>query len=309
MTLLTPDAAPTSLQVQAIRVLSYTFPLLCVYPPQVQQSNHLQVIPPRPLGPLGVPVRGALPQFPIRPLIVPLILLTIRTTLLLYFFQPARKPLFGLMVFIWVTWEVMGAVRGVLGGENGNANGPNNRAEAPGNANVPPAAARAGAGAEARPDPGNGNNAAPPAAPASQEAVINRLAHINIAAEAPFAEPNSAPDPNAPPPSLPHKIKVFFALLFLTLHPAIWDRRRTALRAREVRVREEIRMREARALQREREREEREENRRRSADGNGTGDVAGEPAADAAELPPPAPKPFWVTEYVQRVRSGDWVDE
>jgi len=57
--------------------------------------------------------------------------------------------------------------------------------------------------------------------PASQEAVLNHLAHMNIAVEALFLEPSLTPNPSALPPSLLQKIKVFFALLFLTRHPAI----------------------------------------------------------------------------------------
>lgn len=294
---------PTAIQMQAIRVLSYTFPLLCVYAPShPQHSNPLQVnpIPPRPLAPIGLPFRGAF-QLPIRPLVVPLIFLTIRTTLLLYFFQPARKPLFGLMVLLWVTWEVAGAVRGALGGNNGRANvrQNNNRVDNPGNANVP-AGAVGGDGVAAEARPGT-NTATQPAAPTSQEAILNHLAQLNLSNEARFVEPNTTPNPSTPPPSLAHKIKMFCALCLLTLHPAIWDRRRSALRGREGRVREDARTREARALQRERGRIEREENRQ--------GGVETESPPETVEIPPPAPRPFWVAEYVQRVRSGDWVDE
>ena len=305
LSLVTPDATPTSIQAHAIRVLSYTFPLLCVYaPPHTQHSNPLQVntIPPRPLAPLGVHIRGAF-HLPIRPLIVPLIFLTIRTILLLYFFQPARKPLFGLMVLIWVIWEVLGAVRGAVGRNNGNANGrQNNRPENGGNAN---AAAAGGEAAAAQARHGPNNNATQAAAPTSQEAILNHLAQLNLSAEARFVEPDSTPSPSAPPPSLTHKIKTFCALFFLTLHPAIWDRRRTALRSREGRVREDGRTREARALQRDRERTEREENRRRGVESETSSDST----TETPEPPPPVPKPYWVVQYAQRVRSGDWVDE
>ncbi|KAF8481351.1 hypothetical protein JB92DRAFT_3039250 [Gautieria morchelliformis] len=295
LSLATPDATPTPIQMQAIRVLSYTFPLLCVYAPsQMHHRNLLQVnaIPPGPLAPLGLHIRGAF-QLPIRPLILPLIFLTIRTTLLLYFFQPARKPLFGLMVLIWVVWEVARAI-------------PQNAGNA-GNANAAAAAGGGGGGegAAAQARAGTNDNSSQPGVPTSQEAILNHLAQLNISREARFVEPDSTPSPNAPPPKLAHKVKAFCMLCLLTLHPAIWDRRRTALRAREGRVREEARTREARALQRERENAEREENRRRGNESESGGD-----AASATPEPlPPTPKPFWVAEYVQRVRSGDWVDE
>lgn len=300
LSLATPHATPTAIQVHAFGVLSYTFPLLSVHPqPLLPHNNPLQVnaIPPRPVPPLGgLHIRGAF-QLPIRPLIVPLVFLTIRTTLLLYFFQPARKPLFGLMVLVWVAWEVIGAVRGALGADNGNVNGlQNNRADNAGNNG--PVGAEGGA-AQARPRANN--DATQPAAPTSQEAILNQLAQLNVSTEARFVEPDATPNPNTPSPTLAHKIKIFCILFFLTLHPAIWDRRRTALRAREGRVREAVRTREARALQRERERAEHEENRRRG--------VEAESNPEVLETSSPAPKPFWVAEYEQRVRSGDWVDE
>jgi len=310
LALTTPDATPTPLQAHAIRVLSYTFPLLCVYPPAQPQphSNSLQInpIPPRPLAPFAVHGQFAF-QIPIRPLIVPLIMLTIRTSLLLYFFQPARKPFFGLIVLIWVVWEVIGAVRGALAGDQAPQNRNRNNQQGGGLQNGPvngvpgnvagqgPPDAGAGAGVR----PGAPNNIPHPALPNSQEAILNYLAQINLDNEAHSVESNVNLNPNTPPPSLAHKIKTFFLLLTLTLYPAIWDRRRTVLRAREGRLRDEARRREARALQRDRERAEREENRRRGL----------EVSEAEPDLAPPTLKPFWVAEYVQRVRSGDWVDE
>lgn len=260
----------------------------------------MNAIPPRPFG---AHIQGAF-HLPIRSLIVPLIFLTIRTTLLLYFFQPARKPLFGLMVLIWVLWEVAGAIRGALR-DNGELNGrQNNRVENAGNANAAPNVA-GGEGAAAQARPAANNNAAQQVpATTSRGAILNHLAQLNLSTESRFVEPDSTPSPSASPPSLAHKMKTFCVLFFLTLHPAIWDRRRTALRAREGRVREEARTREAFALQRDRERRELEENRRRGVESENNGDVPPE-----TPEPPPAPKPFWVAEYVQRVRSGDWVDE
>ncbi|KAF8529083.1 hypothetical protein BU17DRAFT_37719 [Hysterangium stoloniferum] len=311
LALMTPDATPTSLQAHAIRVLSYTFPLLCVYPPAQSQphSNPLQInpIPPRPLVP-PFAVHGQFAfQIPIRPLIVPLIMLTIRTSLLLYFFQPARKPFFGLMVLIWVVWEVIGAVRGALGGDQALQNRNRNNQQGGGLQNglgpvngVPanvPGQGPPGAGAGAR--PGAPNNAPQAGLPNSQEAILNYLAQINLDNEAHFVESDVNLNRNTPPPSLAHKIKTFFLLLILTLYPAIWDRRRAVLRAREGRVRDEARTREARASQRDRERTEREESRRRGL----------EVSEAEPDLPPPTVKPLWVAEYVQRVRSGDWVDE
>ncbi|KIJ56752.1 hypothetical protein M422DRAFT_22905 [Sphaerobolus stellatus SS14] len=317
LTLQTPDATPTPLQSHAIRVLSYTFPLLCVNSTeQAQQpSNLLQVNPlaPRPIAPFAVRPQALFNQIPLRPLILPVIMLFIRTSLLLYFFQPARKPLMAFMVLIWVIWELATAVRGVFGEENGrnNARGAGENPAGQGAAanngamdnNAPPnAAAPQGAqqGQRQGANNNNNNNGVRPVLPNTQDAIMNRLSQFNIQEEAALVEPEATPNPSTPRPSLFHKVGSFFVLLGLTLHPAIWDRRRATLRQREVRIRDEARTREARIQQRERERAEREENRRKGLEVTEEAET---------EIPRIAPKPFWVVEYVQRVRSGDWVDD
>lgn len=285
------DDIPTPIQNHAIRVLSYTFPLLCVYSPvQTQQySNLIQVNPPsRFLAPLPVqpqaPQPVARPAIPIRPLILPFLMLTIRTAFLVYFFQPARKPVFGLLVFMWLTWEVMNvlreALRGIHQDRNNAGNNDNLRGlNQPGNQ----------ANLILRRD--NGLLAD------SQETLMNHLAHFNLAAEDQLVQPNATPNPLTPPPSIFHRVKTFLVLLFLTAYPGLWDRRRAALRAREIAVRSDANAREARPLRRA----EREENRRQG--------LVVEDEPDNSQEQPSTPKPYWVAEYIRRVRSGDWVDD
>lgn len=267
---------------------------------------HTNPVAPGPLAPFALPRQAGIERIPIRPLILPLVMLFIRTCLLLYFFQPTRKPLMGIMVLLWVFWELAGAIRVALAGENARRqNGAPNGGDRA-RAAQPNQAPGNGAGPAPPPPPGaaapgqGGENNTGAALPTTQDAVLNKLSQINISEEAKFIEPGTTSDPGAPPPMLFHKIKTFFILLFLTLHPAIWDRRRTALHAREVRVRDDARTFEARVLQRMRERAEREENIRRGMD------VSAQPEV---EVPVVAPKPTWVMEYVRRVRAGDWVDD
>ncbi|GJJ07517.1 hypothetical protein Clacol_001719 [Clathrus columnatus] len=297
LSLQNPGALPTSLQSHAIRVLSYTFPLLCVYSSTEmrQYSNPIQVNPPpRPLAPF--PVQAQPPQpapqaaIPLRPLILPFLMLTIRTAFLVYFFQPARKPIFGFFVLIWLMWEVMNVLRGVLRGVNQGENNNANNNDGLRGLNQP--------ANQLNRVPGRNNRILGD----SQETLMNYFAHFNLTAEAQFVEPTATPNPSTPPPTLSYRIKTFFILLFLTSYPGLWDRRRTALRVRETRVRDEANTREARAAQRTRERSEREDNRRRGLA------VEDEPETSADE-PPPPPKPYWVAEYIRRVRSGDWVDD
>jgi len=214
----------------------------------------------------------------------------------------------GAMMLIWVIWELVGAVRGAFGQaeRRNNARGAFPRGQdagagagnAGGNPNAP---ADANQPAQRRQGGGIGEAANPNRPPSTQDLILNHLSQINIQEESHFVEPSSTPPVTSPPPTLLHKAKTFFILLVLTLHPAIWDRRRTTLRAREGRIRDEARTREARIGQRERERQEREEMRRRGAE------VPDE--EPEAEVAPVVPKPFWVVEYSQRVRSGDWVDD
>jgi hypothetical protein len=91
-------------------------------------------------------------------------------------------------------------------------------------------------------------------------------------------------------PTLGYRIKTFVQLLVLTAHPAIWDRRRAALRQREGRVRTEMN-----ALE-------------RSAQGEGNGDGRTDEVRARVQAEH-ARRAGWVVEYMERVRGGgDWME-
>lgn len=212
-------------------------------------------------------------------------MLSIRTAFLVYFFQPTKKPILGLFVFIWLAWEVTNVLREALRDiHQEQLNAPNNNGGLPG-LNRPA-------------DQANFNFRRNNVMPGdSRETIINHLANFNLAAEAQFVQPNATPNPHSPPPTTFHRAKTFLVLLFLTAYPGLWDRRRAALRVRETAVRNDANAREARAI-RQSEREERRQQ--------------GLPVEDEPETSPeqpPMPKPYWVAEYIRRVRSGDWVDD
>lgn len=281
---------PTPRQQHALNVLSYTFPLLELpleqlqwFTPLVGAGNNVPT-----MQAAGNNQRAAVNievRIPVRALLTPLLFLCLRTLLLLYLFSPARKPVFGIMLAAWVLYEAWGAVRGAFGD---NAPGERNA----GNAAQP----------QRQADNNNANRAAmAPAfnphqnparfrtlASANADAVISRLSQLNLDQEsrALNGEPNASAEP-----SIFSKVRLFFSLLVLSLHPAFWNRRRTALRSREGRMRTEANAREA-----------------AEQSDNSDGDERARQARQQL-LADHARRPAWVQEYVERVRSGEWVDD
>jgi hypothetical protein len=72
--------------------------------------------------------------------------------------------------------------------------------------------------------------------------MMDTLANVNLREE--LGALDARPEATAAP-TIGHRIKTFVELLVLTAHPAVWDRRRAALRQREGRVRTEMNAREA----------------------------------------------------------------
>jgi hypothetical protein len=140
----------------------------------------------------------------------------------------------------------------------------------------------------------NGEAQGPPP-PSNSTSVLDLLAHIGIDAENMLLWPTSSPRTPQPPPSLMHKITIFVSLIVLTLHPDVWNRRRTALRTREGRLRTE-----ANVMEREVERVEGQE---LSEDDKKRDDMT------AALRSQDRRRILWVKTYVQRVRAGEWVDD
>jgi hypothetical protein len=303
---LTPHGVPTARQQHALDVLASTFPLLSLSIPPSFSFAHQGFAWPQNNLPIndaeriihaaaGINVGGQQRgiQINLRAIGTPLILLCLRTLLLLYFFSPARKPVFGLVVGAYVLYEAWGALRGAIGEEAArNANvaargGDRNRQ---GLAGMPPM----GNGAV------NGPNAVPGrAAVANLDAGINYLAQMNLDQEARWIE-NGGREP-----SILKKLQMFLSLFLLSLHPAFWNRRRVALRAREGELRTEANARDAALVQQQQQRTDGENN---DVDAE---DLNVRRAREQREqlIARHARRSGWIQEYVDRVRQGDWVDD
>jgi hypothetical protein len=303
MKLVTPDAQPTALQSHALQVLTHTFPLLSLSLPNVRSQTAISTPPDvnvqhlnHHLRQLGIPpLRVAVVDLPIRELMVPILVLAFRTAFLLYFFSPTKKPVFAFMIGAWVLYEAWCAIRAVLGGEverdgeDGRLRpAARNAANAPAGAAPEPAAAAAGGGPAPRP----GQNGA--RRQGQSDAILQNVADVNLTREerALSASADARPVPEA---SLLYKIGMFVFLLLVTLHPAVWDARRTLLRRREGRVRTEANAMEARE--------------QGGAEGEDERQVQARAQAREQLLAQHQRRPRWVRDYIQRVRSGDWVDD
>lgn len=314
------NAQPTPLQQHALKVLTYTFNILYLpinnfstsrgsqpqqlpVPPHVNQLLQQLGLPPlRPAGNNANPanpnaVLADLREIPVRALLAPLLMLLFRTLLLLYFFAPARKPIFGILILGWMVYEIWQPIR------NGLRNGwgrmhDNGQHQANNGQN-----ARQGPGApapNAPPPPGVRAAHAAPAGAVTLEAqagqIFDTLANLNIEDEQRLLNPG----PGGPPaePTIGHKIVTFLSLFITTLHPAIWNRRRVALRRREGVVRTEANVRNSPPP---------------SADN--PSDSTPSPVDDEAARRREQLRvqyglqPRWIQRYLERVVAEDWVDD
>ncbi|KAI0080648.1 hypothetical protein K474DRAFT_1657456 [Panus rudis PR-1116 ss-1] len=327
--LTTPDATPSPMQLHALKVLTYTFPLLSVpspdpnaatsssaattpyqHTPATNLNNHLQQLglatlrlapnqnvnqhppndPNNPLG--GAPEIRAIP---LRALMVPLMMLTFRTVLLMYFFSPSKRPLFGLILSAWVLYEAWGAFHAVIGNDQQRDNAGARREG--GNAN--PAAPGREQGHVPQPGGTRHNHAG--ARPVTT-LLLDRLASMNLSAEDAILDTDHPEFVSAP--SAAHRVKTFLALLLTTLHPAVWDRRRTLLRRREGRVRTEANVRQSPPPTSS------------SPEGENS-DNGSTPSAEDAErtrsrlamIAKHERRPRWLRRYIERVQYTEWVDD
>ncbi|KAJ6539211.1 hypothetical protein B0H19DRAFT_1177720 [Mycena capillaripes] len=321
-------AQPTAIQLHALNVLASTFPILAlpILPPaqtRVTTSQHLPNVNML-LQQLGLPaVRNAAnanlapniniaaaqpPELPLRPLLLPLFLLMLRTAVLLYFFAPARKPVFGILIVMWMLYEVWRPIReGIQRGiaraaaEEGNQqNPPRQQQQQPQpqqqapqrNVAVRPAGnGQANHGFEQRQDaPAPPRPGAGAANDFDQQiaAVFDGLANFNIQNEAESIRRGTPVEE----PSFTTKAIAFVTLLLTTVHPAIWNRRRAILRQREGQIRMDANA--------------------RAADLDETVD---DPSAQAriqrrAQLiAQHEQRPRWLRDYMDRAVEGAWVDE
>ena len=167
-------------------------------------------------------------DIPFRPLFAPLAMLAIRTLLLLYFVAPARKPVIGMLILGWVLYEGWRPIRAILRRGWGVGQPP----PFP----LPPQHQHQQNVQAAR--------AAPAPAPAGRAegaatvGLLDSLAHMNLEQEEAALGGAMGEEPG-----VLQKTATFVGLLLVTMHPAVWDRRRNALDRREGQVRVEGRMR------------------------------------------------------------------
>jgi len=224
---------------------------------------------------------------PVRPLLAPLIMLLLRSMLLLYFVAPARKPVIGILIFLWMLYEIWQPIR------NGLQNGRQAR-DRQQQANNAEGVAIAG---QAQ----NNDAPVPNLLAANRPNVIggtfdqqlttffDSVANMNIADEERVLD--TVADTPTPEPSLGHKFVTFVGLLVSTLHPAIWNRRRVSLRRREGSIRTETNARNVNLAQSEGDEEARVAQRR-------------DELRERFERRTP-----WVRRFMERVADEDWVDD
>ncbi|KAG7449353.1 uncharacterized protein BT62DRAFT_1073832 [Guyanagaster necrorhizus] len=303
---------PTATQQHALKVLSYTLSILKsdaipVPTRTVSQTTQHDTIPPQVTAllqqlrllngtiqnpqnvvlndvPVGnqMPAPPELPQLQIRPFLLPLTFLLLRTLLLLYFFAPARKPFIGILIMGWALYEIWtrhGFNRWIAPVAEDQRPAAGDAAPADNQVNRPPAAVVAPGAAAA--EVGRVDGAQVPSM-----GVLDTLANLNIPNEERMLEGTVTE-----PPTFGQKCMTFMMLLVTTVHPAVWDRRRAVLRRREGRIRTE-----ANAMEVRGDGEDTEENRRREQRRE-------ELAAQHAR------RPGWVRQYVRRVVANDWVDD
>ncbi|KAH7917135.1 hypothetical protein BV22DRAFT_1135662 [Leucogyrophana mollusca] len=271
LSLRNPGATPTALQIHALKAPTYTFSLLPLPLPSAATSaatpNIAQQVPAHlhvneVLQQLGLPVLRAVPnvhEVPLRALLAPLMMVVVRALLLLYFFSSTRKPLLGLCLIVYIMHEMWTHVRIVVWRPiDREGAGPQQRRPNP---VVPPAfvqaAAReraqaqaqgqgqAQAGAAAAPPNATAEPLRPqnqvqgPPALAQPDSLLDTLALADIRSGDKVLWPaQGARAPEAP--GVMHRVWAFVSLLVVSLHPAVWNRRRSALRQREGRLRTEM---------------------------------------------------------------------
>ncbi|KIK65403.1 hypothetical protein GYMLUDRAFT_219407 [Collybiopsis luxurians FD-317 M1] len=265
----------------------------------------------------------------IRPLLLPIFMLSLRTLLLLYFVAPARKPFLTLMIIAWVMWEIWVPIRAVFrrvgravdaleqaqGGGQGQggpagANFPRDGQVPVVNRGAQPVRNEAPAAAPADPPPPAGNNPAAVVPNAAAGSIVNTLASFDIAegeaalqafADHPVHDHAGTQDV-FPEPNLGRKALSFVVLLVTTVHPAVWNKRRATLRAREGRVRVEMgALRETAATQQSAAIEDNGDSSNSEDASAATLEAERRTAQRAEILSKYMRRPMWVRRYMQRV--------
>ncbi|KAJ7781383.1 hypothetical protein B0H16DRAFT_1498219 [Mycena metata] len=312
---------PTAIQLHALNVLAATFPILALPVPapaqtRVTASQHLPNVPNvnALLQQLGLPAarNGAnanlapniniavaqQPELPLRPLLLPLFLLILRTAVLLYFFAPARKPVFGILIVIWMMYEVWRPIREGLqrgwarAAEQGNNPNQPQQQQQQRQRNVPaqPAAnGQANAGGQRQgPVPQRPGALAANDIDQQLAAVLDGLANFNIQTEEEAIRRGTPVEE----PGFWSKAIAFASLFVTTMHPAVWNRRRAVLRQREGQIRIDANARAAELDENVEDEQMQARIQRR-----------------AQLIAQHEQRPRWLRAYMERVVEGGWVDE
>ncbi|TFK55836.1 hypothetical protein OE88DRAFT_1652341 [Heliocybe sulcata] len=323
LSLTNPDATPTLLQIHCLKVLSYTFPIVLAPPPYPSAlgpyasyqafalhgspadiNQHLQRLGLPQIAANAAaapPLMAEIRDIPLRALLAPLVMLAIRTLLLLYFISPTRKPFIGFIIAAWVMYELWGAVRIALGYDaprGGNADAGNGQ---------PQAAAGANGNVAAGPGPnplqaaagriGRGRIGRNARSQSHTDMVMDMTARMNLDDEDRVLDVR--PGSRLNPPTLIHKLGAFVSLLFTTLHPEVWNRRRARLRQREGRIRVEAAAREDNSAsdapegEEDAQREERLRLQRIREELNVLHQR----------------RPLWIRQYIERARRNEWAED
>jgi hypothetical protein len=219
--------------------------------------------------------------------------------LLLYFVAPARKPVFGILILAWMLYEIWQPIRNVIrnlanlpdnGLQPNNNNGGNIRA-----ANLNEDQGRA-QGEQANNNGPHPPVRRPPTIEGQAGAIFDTLANMNLGEEEQMLNLST----NAPvsEPGFGHKFVTFVGLLVTTLHPAVWNRRRVALRRREGTIRTEANIRNSEPEQGSQESQE---------SGNNPQDRRAQIREQL--LAEHNRRPAWIRRYMERVEVEDWVDD
>jgi len=223
-------------------------------------------------------------EIPLRPLLAPLVMLVLRSMLLLYFVEPAHKPVIGILIFAWMLYEIWQSIRnglrngGVVQDQGDNVAGQVQNNVAHHNANL---------GWQ----PGV-NFLRPGTLDQQLDAFVDGLANMNISDEEVLLNtPSGTP---VPEPGVGWRLATFVGLLVSTLHPAIWNRRRVALRRREGTIRTEANARNA-PLSAD------------SSDSNNDGEIRAQVRDELRARFESQPR--WMQRYIQRVMDEAWVDD
>ncbi|KAJ7047505.1 hypothetical protein C8F04DRAFT_985556 [Mycena alexandri] len=311
---------PTAIQLHALNVLAATFPILALpvsapVQTRVTTSQHLPNVPNvnALLQQLGLQaVRNGAnanlapniniavaqqPELPLRPLLLPLFLLMLRTAVLLYFFAPARKPVFGILIVVWMMYEVWRPIReGLQRGwaraaeQGNNPNQPQQQQQRQRNVPAQPVAnGPANAGGE-RQGPAPQRPGALAANDLDQHlaAALDGLANFNMHTEEEAIRRGTPVEE----PGFWSKAIAFASLFVTTMHPAVWNRRRAVLRQREGQIRMDANARAAELDENVEDEQTQARIQRR-----------------AQLIAQHEQRPRWLRAYMERAVEGGWVDE